>query len=268
MIGSIPIIVIVLWALLPGLFTGHDPVAINPGERLQGPSLAHLLGTDQLGRDLYARIIYGARPTIGIALGSSMISASAGLFLGLFGGYGPRLLDSALLLICDAIVSLPMIIFALAVVALVGPSIFGLVLIIVTFSIPVYFRFVRTQAMVLRGTEYVKAARAIGASPGFIIARHLLPNVLGPLLIMMAMNIPSVIALESGLSFLGQGIQPPTPDWGSMLNDGYSYIRQGTHVIIAGSLPIIFATIGFTFFGEALRDALDPRSSGRKARDT
>lgn len=254
---------VLLCALLPGLFTGQDPIVIHADARLEGPSLKHLLGTDQLGRDLYARVIFGARPELSISLSSSIISLLAGLTLGLTAGYGPRFLDWALLLVCDAILSLPMIIFALAIVALVGPSTSGLIVIIVTFTVPTYFRFVRNQTMALRSAGYVTASRAIGASSVFIMRRHLLPNILGPLLVLMAMNIPSIIALESGLSFLGQGIQPPTPSWGNMLHDGYYYIRQGVQIIVAGCLPIVLSTIGFTFLGEALRDALDPRAAGR-----
>ncbi|HVZ00490.1 MAG TPA: ABC transporter permease [Dongiaceae bacterium] len=263
-IGLLLVTLIILSAVMPHLFAGQSPTLLKPVERLQTPSWAHLLGTDQLGRDLYARVVYGASTAVEIAVTSVILAACSGLLLGLFAGYGPRLLDSLLLLLCDALVSLPMIFCALAVVALIGASLGGLIMIIVVFTMPSYFRVVRSQVLVLRGAEYVKAARAMGASPLFIMFRHLIPNLLGTLLVLMAMDIPAVIALESGLSFLGQGVPPPTPNWGGILSDGYTYIRQAPHVIIAGGLPIIVATLGFTFLGEALRDVLDPRSASRR----
>ena len=265
LIGLILVTLVILCALAPEFFTSQNPIALKPAIRLQGPDWTHLLGTDQLGRDLYARVIHGAATAISIALSGVALAAGAGLLLGLFAGYGPRFLDSMLLLVCDAIVSLPMILFALAVVALIGPSLGGLILIIVIFTTPSYFRVVRSQVLTLRDSEYVKAARAMGASPPFIMFRHLVPNLMGPLLVLMAMDVPAVIALESGLSFLGQGVQPPTPDWGNILSDGYTFIRQAPHIIVAGGMPIIVATLGFTFLGEALRDVLDPRSRSRHA---
>lgn len=262
--GLVIVLFVVLCAVVPDLFASQSPTALKPAIRLQAPSWAHLLGTDQLGRDLYARVIHGAGTAADIALTSVALAAACGLLLGLCAGYGPRFLDALLILLCDAIVSLPMILFALAVVALIGASFGGLIMIIVIFTTPTYFRVVRSQVLVLKGTEYVKAARAMGAAPPFIMFRHLVPNVMGPLLVLMAMDIPAVIALESGLSFLGQGVPPPTPNWGGILSDGYTFIRQAPHVIVAGGLPIIIATLGFTFLGEALRDVLDPRSTTRR----
>ncbi|MFA5120960.1 ABC transporter permease [Zavarzinia sp.] len=263
-VGLVLVLVVVLCAVAPDLFTGQSPTALMPKDRLQPPSWAHLLGTDQLGRDLYSRVIHGAATACRVALTSVALAAACGLLLGLCAGYGRGLLDSMLILLCDAVVSLPMILFALAAVALIGASIDGLIMIIVIFTTPTYFRVVRSQVLVLRGAEYVKAARAMGASPPFVMFRHLVPNLMGPLLVLMAMDIPAVIALESGLSFLGQGVPPPTPNWGAILGDGYTYIRQAPHIILAGGLPIIVATLGFTFLGEAMRDVLDPRmATGR-----
>jgi peptide/nickel transport system permease protein len=134
---------------------------------------------------------------------------------------------------------------------------------VIAFMAPAYFRVTRSQTLALKTSEFIVAARAMGASPLRIMSRHLLPNMTGPLLVLIAMDIPTVIGIEAGLSFLGQGAQPPTPTWGSILRDGFAYIRQSPHIVMAGGLPILVATLGFTFLGEALRDALDPRLAGR-----
>ncbi|HEY0210562.1 ABC transporter permease [Acerihabitans sp.] len=239
----------------------HDPIAIKAALRLKGPSMAYWLGNDQLGRDILSRLIYGSRIAMTVAFVGTGGALLIGSMLGLLAGYGPRQIDTLLMLFCDALMSIPMILFALAVVTLIGSSVATIIMIIVTFMVPGYFRVVRSQTRVLKRMEYIVAARAMGASPLSVVFRHLIPNLVGTLLVLVAMDIPAVIAIESGLSFLGQGVQPPDASWGTVLNDGYSYIRQAPHIVIAAGIPIILATLGFTFLGEALRDALDPRTA-------
>ena len=234
-------------------------LVINVRDRLQGPSLDHLLGTDQLGRDTFSRIVMGGRVALQVALISIGAALSIGLVLGMLAGFGPRWLDSLLILLFDTVRSFPTVMFALAVVALVGPSIETVILVIVVTSIPVYGRVVRTQTLSLKNNEFILAERAMGASLVRILGIHMLPNVVGPLLILASMDIPGVIALEAGLSFLGMGVKPPTPSWGSILNDGYSLIRNTPWLIISGGLPLIIVTLGFTFLGETLRDVFDPK---------
>lgn len=251
-------------ALLAGLLAPYDPIAIRPRERLEPPSLTHPLGTDQLGRDLLSRVIVGSRTVMGVVIAGIGGALSVGLSMGLVAGYGPRLLGAALMLVSDMVMSLPMMLFALAMTAMLGGGIWTVVLVVVAFMIPAYFRVSRSQTLALRNTDYVVAARAMGASPVRVILRHILPNMAGPLLVLVAMDIPTVIGIEAGLSFLGQGSQPPSPTWGSILRDGFAFIRQSPHIVFAGGLPILIATVGFTFLGEALRDALDPRQAGRR----
>jgi peptide/nickel transport system permease protein len=173
-------------------------------------------------------------------------------------GYGPPWLDNTLVLAFDAVRSFPTIMFALALVTLLGPSIFTIVVIVVITSFPVYGRVVRTQTQSLKTHEFVLAERALGARLGRVLGRHILPNVVGPVLILASMEIPVVVTIESGLSFLGVGIRPPTPSWGSILNDGYTFIRDTPWPVVAGGLPLVVTTLGFTFLGEALRDLFDP----------
>ncbi|MDX5350332.1 MAG: ABC transporter permease, partial [Paracoccaceae bacterium] len=225
---------------------------------------AHWAGTDHLGRDLLSRIIWGARLALGIAITSVGIAGVLGLALGLVAGYGPRWLDSILVLIFDSMSSLPMILFALAVITVLGPGTTTLILVIVLVSFPAYARLIRTQTLALSGADFILAERAMGAGAGRIIFRHLLPNVVGPLVILICMDIPVVIMLEAGLSYLNLGVKPPSPSWGNILAEGYTSLRQAPHVVIVAGIPLVLATLGFTFLGEGLRDVLDPRGAGRR----
>jgi peptide/nickel transport system permease protein len=260
-ISLLLVLALVICALFAPLIAPYDPIALAPRVRLQGPSWEHWMGTDQLGRDVLSRLIYGTGTALRVAVLGTGGALLLGATLGVIAALAPRFLDSLLILVCDAAKSLPMILFALAIVAIYGPSLVTLVGIIVFSMAPGYFRIVRNQALVLRNTDFVTAARAMGASPLRLALSHLLPNLVGPLLVLVAMDIPAVIGIESGLSFLGQGVQPPDPSWGTMLSDGYSFVRQAPHIAITAGIPIVIATIAFTFLGEALRDALDPRSA-------
>jgi peptide/nickel transport system permease protein len=257
--GLAIVLVMVFSALFADWLVPYDPVALNVKDRMQGPSLAHLLGTDQLGRDTFSRVIMGGRVALQVALVSIGAALAIGLLLGMIAGFGPRWLDNAIILLFDTVRSFPTVMFALAVVALVGPSLQTVILVIVVTSIPTYGRVVRTQTLSLKNNEFILAERAMGASTARILTVHMLPNVIGPLVILASMDIPGVIALEAGLSFLGMGVKPPTPSWGSILNDGYSLIRNTPWLIVAGGLPLILTTLGFTFLGEALRDIFDPK---------
>lgn len=242
-----------------------DPIApMNPNKidiraKLEGPSSIHLMGTDQLGRDNLSRVIHGSQVALMVSMISIVIAVSIGTILGMLAGYGSKAVDSFLLLLFDTIRSYPTIMFALAVVALFGPSLSTIIGIVVITSIPTYGRIVRTQTLSLRNAEYVEALRAMGASRIRILGMHILPNVIGPVLIVASMDVPLVITLEAGLSFLGLGVQPPTPSWGSILFDGYSFVKNTPWLIVAGGVPLVLTTIGFTFLGETLRDKLDPK---------
>lgn len=261
--GLVLVLVFVAMALAAPLLAPYDPVALNVVDKFQPPSLAHWAGTDQLGRDLLSRIIYGARTALGIAVTSVGIAGALGLLLGLIAGYGPRWLDAVLVLAFDSMSSLPMIMFALAVITVLGPGTFTLILVVILVSIPGYGRMIRAQTLTLAGSDFILAERAMGASGTRIILRHLLPNVVGPLVILLSMDIPVVIMLEAGLSYLNLGVRPPTPSWGNILYDGYTSLRSAPFMVIVAGVPLILSTLGFTFLGEGLRDALDPRMALR-----
>jgi len=257
--GLLLVLVFVAMALFAPLVAPADPLAINVVNKFQSPSLSHWAGTDQLGRDLLSRIIWGARVALGIAVTTVVVAGAVGLILGLVAGYGPRWLDAILVLLFDAMSSLPMIMFALAVITVVGPGTDTLILVVVLVSIPGYARLIRAQTLSLRDSDFIQAERAMGASSGRIILLHLLPNVVGPLVVLLSMDIPVIIMLEAGLSYLNLGVRPPAPSWGNILYDGYTSLRSAPSMVIVAGVPLVLATLGFTFLGEGLRDALDPR---------
>lgn len=262
--GLVLVVAFLGMALLAPWIAPYDPVALDVKAKFQTPSMTHWAGTDHLGRDLLSRIIWGARLALGIAITSVGIAGAIGLVLGLVAGYGPRWLDSILVLIFDSMSSLPMIFFALAVITVMGPGTVTLIVVIVLVSFPAYARLIRTQTLALSGADFILAERAMGAGAGRIIFRHLLPNVVGPLVILICMDIPVVIMLEAGLSYLNLGVKPPSPSWGNILSEGYMALRQAPHVVVVAGIPLVLATLGFTFLGEGLRDVLDPRGAGRR----
>ena len=262
--GLVIVAILVASAALADWILPYDPNGLDVKNRLRDPSLAHLLGTDQLGRDTFSRMVMGGRVALQVALPAVAGAMAIGLTLGMIAGYGPRWLDNLLALFFDSIRSFPTVMFALAVVALVGPSLETVVFVVMMTSIPTYGRVARTQTLTLRNSEFIVAERAMGASTVRILGVHILPNIVGVLAVLAAMDIPTVIALEAGLSFLGMGVKPPTPSWGSLLKDGYALIRQTPWLVIAGGLPIVLATLGFTFLGESLRDTVDPKVRKRR----
>lgn len=264
--GLVLVSLFVILAVAAPTLAPYDPLALNVRAKLQGISFAHWLGTDQLGRDTLSRLIFGARTALSISLTATGIAGAIGLLLGLIAGYGPRWLDAGLVLVLDSVNALPMMMLALAIITVIGPGTFTLILVVVLVSIPSYARLIRAQTLSLRRAEFILAERAIGASTPRILLQHLLPNVLGPLCIVLSMDIPVVIMLEAGLSYLNLGVKPPTPSWGNVLYDGYTSIRTSPTLVIAAGAPLVLATLGFTFLGEGLRDALDPRLASTRPR--
>ena len=261
--GLALVVLFVAMALFAPWIAPADPIKLNVTQKFQPPSLDHLAGTDQLGRDLLSRIIFGARTALSIAVTSVGMAGLAGLILGMIAGFGPRWLDAILVLVFDSLSSLPMIMFALAVITVVGPGTGTLMLVVVLVSVPAYARLIRAQTLALVGADFIVAERAMGASGTRILLRHMLPNVVGPLVILLSMDIPVVIMLEAGLSYLNLGVRPPTPSWGNILYDGYTSLRSAPYMVLVAGLPLVLSTLGFTFLGEGLRDALDPRLNGR-----
>ncbi|TPI63755.1 ABC transporter permease [Mesorhizobium sp. B3-1-3] len=261
--GLTLVVIVVLSALFADVLSSYPPTKLAPAERFAPASLHHLLGTDHLGRDLFSRVLHGGRIALAIALGATGLSLIGGIALGLIAGYGPRWLDNLMLLLFDAIKSFPTVMLALTLVTLTGPSLLAVLIVVVLVNVPGYARIIRTQTLVLKSAEHVMAARSMGASTARILTVHILPNVIGPILILASMDIPVVVAIEAGLSFLGLGVRPPLPSWGAILNDGFVNIRDSYWILVAGGLPIILTTLGFTFLGETLRDVFDPRLKRR-----
>lgn len=261
LIGFILVSVFFLVAIFADLLAPYDPNAINILAKLQGPSSTHWLGTDQLGRDTLSRLIFGARIAFIVATVAISCAVVIGVLLGSIAGYGGKWLDSIIMTLFDMMRSYPVIMFALAVVAIFGPSQTTIIAIIIVTATPTYGRLMRTQTLTLRQAEYVLASRALGLSTPLILLRHIVPNTIGPILIVASMDVPFVISVEASLSFLGLGIRPPTASWGGMLNDGYTFIKNSPWLVISAGTPLILVTIGFTYLGEQLRDILDPKLS-------
>jgi peptide/nickel transport system permease protein len=257
--GIVLVMLFLISAIFAPLLAPYDPNALDIPARLSGPTWQHIAGTDQLGRDTFSRVLYGGRVALYVATIGVSVSMVFGLLFGMLAGYGPRWLDNILLLLFDVIRSFPTIIIGLAAVALLGPSLNLILAIVIVTTIPAYARLVRTSTMALRNTEFIIAERSLGVTLGGILWRHILPNVIGPMFILAAMDVPVVVTVEAGLSFLGLGVLPPTASWGSILNEGYLLIRQTPWPIVAGGIPLVLTTLGFTFLGEALRDVFDPR---------
>ena len=257
--GLILVLLILFAAVGADFLAPYDYKALDIKARLSDPSFQHLLGTDNLGRDTFSRILFGGRIALYVALVSVGGSLVLGLILGMLAGYGPRWLDNALMLLFDAVRAFPVIMFALAVITVVGPSLETIIFVVIVTTVPGYARITRSATLSLKNTEFILAERSLGAGVIRVMGSHLLPNLIAPLLILASMDIPVVITIEAGLSFLGLGVKPPTPSWGSILNDGYSFIRNTPWLVIAGGIPLIVTTLGFTFLGEALRDVFDPK---------
>jgi peptide/nickel transport system permease protein len=259
MFGLVLVLLFIASAIFAPWLAPLEPNALDIPARLAGPSWEHLAGTDQLGRDTFSRVLYGGRVALKIAAVGVSVSLFIGIILGMIAGYGPRWLDNLLLLLFDTVRAFPTIVLALATVALTGPSLELVMVIVIVTSIPGYARLARTSTLALKSSEFIIAERSLGASNARIIWRHIMPNVIGPLLILASMDVPVVVTVEAGLSFLGLGVLPPTASWGTILNEGYLNIRDTPWPIIAGGIPLVLTTLGFTFLGEALRDVLDPR---------
>ena len=259
MFGLVVVLMFFGSAIFAPWIAPYDPNALDIPARLSPPSWIHLAGTDQLGRDTFSRVLFGGRVALKIAAIGVTVSVVVGLLLGILAGYGPRWLDGFLLLVFDTVRAFPLIVLALATVVVAGPSLELVLIIIIVTSIPGYARMARTSTLALKNADFIIAERALGASIWRIMARHIMPNVIGPLLILGAMDVPVVVTVEAGLSFLGLGVLPPTASWGTILNEGYLVIREAPWMVIAGGVPLVLTTLGFTFLGEALRDVFDPR---------
>ncbi len=252
-------VVICAAAALAPWISPHDPDAINVMNRFAAPSLTHWLGTDHLGRDLLSRLMHGATVAMAVAIAAISIAVLAGSALGILAAYLSTRWERLILIVFDVILSFPSLIMALAIVAVFGPSTTMVVIIVAITLIPQFGRVARAQTLQLKSAPFLEAERILGASPLRIIASHILPNIAGPIVVLASMDIPAVITIEAGLSFLGLGVRPPQSSWGTLIQDGYQYLSDSWLPVTVASVALALATLGFTLFGEALRDAADPR---------
>jgi len=263
--GAVVVAMVLVTAVAAPLVSPFDPLEQDIGERLKAPGWrdqaghAHPLGTDHLGRDIFARVIYGARPALLVGVAAVAISGVLGMLAGLLAGYFGGRIDDTLMRLADIQLAFPFILLAIAVIGVLGPSLTTIICVIGVSSWVVYARIVRGAALSLREREFVQAAQALGAGDGRILVRHVLPNVFTPWLVVATLDMARVIVIESALSFLGLGVQPPAPTWGGMLADGRVYISTAWWLATFPGLAILVTVLGINLFGDGLRDTLDPR---------
>ena len=260
-LGLIILIILVLLAVFADVIANYDNVVIkqNLAHRLQGPSAAHWLGTDEFGRDIFARLVHGTRVSLQVGIVAVGISIVIGGILGAVAGYYGGKLDNTIMRIMDIFLAVPSILLAIAIVSALGPSIINLMLAISISSVPSYARIVRASVLSIRDQEFIEAAKAIGASNTRIIFRHIIPNSLAPVIVQATLGVASAILSTAGLSFIGLGIQPPAPEWGSMLSGGRQYLRYAWWVTTFPGVAIMITILSLNLLGDGLRDALDPR---------
>ena len=250
--GLIVLILLILAAIFAPLITTYDPIVIDPPNRTAPPSRDHWLGTDGFGRDIYTRIVYGARVSLPVGLIAVSIAATVGAVLGLIAGYYGRFADAIIMRVID-------VMLALVIVAILGPSIRNVMIAVGIGEIPRYTRLIRGQVLSARELLYVEAAKVIGVPTSKIMFRHILPNVVSPVIVLATLSVGSAILAAAGLSFLGLGAQPPRPEWGSMLADGRQFLSSHWWVATMPGIAIAITVLSINMFGDGLRDILDPR---------
>jgi len=257
--GLLLTLVLVLAAFAAPLLAPHDPNAQDTARRLEAPSHDHPLGLDDLGRDVLSRIIFGARVSLEVGFSVVILASLIGVTLGAMSGYFGGAVDVLVMRLCDILLAFPGILLAIALVAVLGPSLVNVVLALSIIGWVGYARLVRGQVLKVREMEFVTAAKALGAKSPRVILRHVLPNVMNPVIVMATLGLAGAILAEASLSFLGLGVQPPTPSWGAMLTSGRRYLGLANHLAIFPGAAIMLAVMGLNFLGDGLIDALDPK---------
>jgi len=259
--GVTLLVIFVVCAVFAPVLAPHDPAQLDLNARLLPPSHAHFFGTDELGRDIFSRTIYGARISLVVAVSVVAISLSIGLIAGALAGFYGGWLDAVInLYVMNAFLALPGILLAIAFVAFLGPGLWNLIFALSIGGWVGYARLVRAQVMAMKEREFVEAARALGANDLRILLRHILPNIVQPLIVQAAIGMAGAVLAEATLSFLGLGIPPPAASWGSMLNDARSHLFESPHMVAFPALAVMLCVLSFNFIGDALRDRMDPRT--------
>lgn len=257
--GIIIILILAFIAIFAPYLSLYDPLEVNMANRLQMPSKEHPLGTDQLGRDLLSRIIYATYVSITAAALATLMIITFGVTIGAIAGYFGGIVDQAIMRIVDVLLAFPSLILTIAIAGILGPSLMNLIIAMTATGWVGYSRIIRGSVLSIKEKEFVEAARALGFGNLYIIARHIIPNVISPVVVIATIDMGHIILSITGLSFLGLGAQPPTPEWGTMLNEGKSFMTTAPHLMIFPGLMIMITVLAFNFLGDGLRDALDPR---------
>jgi len=258
-VGGSVVAIFVVVALFAPVLAPFDPLKGRLGDRLRAPSAAHWLGTDELGRDVLSRVLHGARITAQVQVAAVGLALAIGTVLGLLAGYVGRSTDQTIMRLMDILMAFPGIFLALAIIAALGTGLANVIIATGIFLVPQFARVVRASILTLRDMEFVQAARALGQRDIAIVFRYLLPNSLAPIIVQTSLRMATVLLTASGLSFLGLGVQPPSPEWGAMLSNARSYMITAPHVAMMPGLAIALVVLGFNLLGDGLRDSLDPR---------
>jgi peptide/nickel transport system permease protein len=260
-IGMVLLSSIIFVAIFADLIANYEERVIsqNIQQRLQTPSREHIFGTDHVGRDIFARIVHGSRVSISLGLLTVAFALTIGAIIGSVSGYYGGIIDNTLMRIMDVILAVPNILMAISIVAALGPGMRNLLIAMSLAQIPTYARIVRASILSIMGQEFIEAAKACGTRDRRIIFRHILPNAIGPIIVQSTLGMASIILTISALSFVGLGIEPPMPEWGSMLSEGRVHMRNYPHLVVIPGLAIVFAVLSLNLIGDGLRDALDPK---------
>jgi peptide/nickel transport system permease protein len=258
-IGMMIILILTFIAIFAPYLSLYNPMEINMENRLLSPSEKNPMGTDQLGRDLLSRIVYGTRVSIAAATMATLVIMIFGVTIGAIAGYFGGIIDQAIMRIVDVLLAFPNLILTIAIAGMLGPSLMNLIIAMTATGWVGYSRIVRGSVLSVKETEFVEAARAMGCSNSYIIVRHIIPNIISPVIVIATIGMGSTILSITGLSFLGLGAQPPTPEWGAMLSESKSFMTTAPHLMIFPGLMIMIVVLAFNFLGDGLRDALDPR---------
>lgn len=260
MLGFFVLLLITIAAIFASQIAPHDPNFQDYASAMQSPNGSHWLGTDNFGRDILSRIIYGGQISLRIGLFGTLIGASIGSLLGAFAGFFGGWIDSLIMRLLDIQMAFPGILLAIIVIAILGDSEINVILAIGIFSLPTFARVIRGTFLVLREQDYVLAAQSSGANSGRILLRHLLPNSLSPILVLATIRLGTAILTAASLGFLGLGVRPPSPEWGTMLSEGRTYMQLAPHIAIFPGLAILITVVALNLLGDGLRDAIDPRT--------
>ncbi|MEH6937170.1 nickel transporter permease [Bacillus sp. JJ664] len=259
LIGGYIVLFYILVAIFAPIISPQDPFKIDLVNKLQPPSFDHWMGTDDKGRDILSRLIFGSRLSLTVGFVSVFFGAAIGIILGLLAGYYGKWMDTIIMRIVDVLLAFPGILLALAIISALGPSLINVMVAVGVFSIPMFARIVRGSTLSVRKLEYIDAIRALGATDVTIIIKHIFPNILSPVIVQATLRLATAILSAAGLSYLGLGAQPPSPEWGAMLSSGRDYLFSAPHIALFPGIAISTLVLGFNIFGDGLRDALDPR---------